>query len=302
MIVVFGSINADIAVSVPRLPKPGETVMGAGYQVFAGGKGANQALAARRAGGEVALVGAVGNDAFKSVALSLVTAGGVVLSGVAETSSPTGIATITIDARGENQIAVACGANAMADPKQLERLLSFGDTLLLQYELPIEVVVAAAVIGRSKDAQVLLNAAPAGPISNALAPLVNLLVVNEHEAATIAAGMKLPPEPHAFALGYADRWRAIVVVTLGPNGAIAASHGKLVRVEAPRVEVVDTTAAGDTFVGTLAVLLREGASLSEAVRYAVAAGSLAVEQSGAQPSIPFRIAIESRVAQMKVSA
>ena len=116
MIVVFGSINADIAVSVPRLPKPGETVMGAGYQVFAGGKGANQALAARRAGGEVALVGAVGNDAFKSVALSLVTAGGVVLSGVTEASSPTGIATITVDARGENQIAVACGANAMADP------------------------------------------------------------------------------------------------------------------------------------------------------------------------------------------
>ena len=299
MIVVFGSINVDIVVSVPVLPGPGETVKGDGYRIFPGGKGANQALAARRAGEAVALVGAVGNDDFAAIALSLLEADGVVVTGVIGTSSPTGIATITVDHRGENQIAVASGANAIADSKHLEGCLSPGDTLLLQYELPLEAVVAAATIARAKRVHVVLNAAPAAPIPDVLASLVDVLVVNEHEAATIAAAMGLAPEPETFALGYSKRWGATVVVTLGPDGALAVSGGEVVRVCAPHVTVVDTTAAGDTFVGTLSVMLAEGTALVDAVTYGVAAGSLAVEVPGAQPSIPLRAAIESQVARMR---
>jgi len=157
-----------------------------------------------------------------------------------------------------------------------------GDTLLLQYELPLEAVVAAAA-----------------PIPDVLASLVDVLVVNEHEAATIAAAMGLAPEPEAFALGYSKRWGATVVVTLGPDGALAVSRAEVVRVCAPRVTVIDTTAAGDTFVGTLSVMLAEGIALVDAVTYGVAAGSLAVEVPGAQPSIPIRAAIESRVARCR---
>jgi ribokinase len=299
MIVVFGSIHADMTFSVPALPGPGETVLGAGYQVFPGGKGANQALAARRAGGEVAMAGAVGNDSFSVVALSLLEASGVVLSGVLETPSATGIAAIIVDGKGENQIAVASGANAAANPKQLESLVSVGDILLLQSELPYDAVVGAASIGRRRGARVFLNAAPAGPISDVFATLVDVLIVNEHEAAAIASSMALPSKPQEFAISYSQRWCAIAVVTLGADGAIAASKSEWVKIQAPMVNVVDSTGAGDTFVGTLAVLFAEGASLADAVTYAVAAGSLAVERSGAQPSIPDRPAIESRVALMK---
>jgi len=299
MIVVFGSINADMTFSVPTLPGPGETVISAGCQVFPGGKGANQALAARRAGGEVAMAGAVGNDSFSVVALSLLEASGVVLSGVLETPSATGIAAIIVDGKGENQIAVASGANAAANPKQLESLVSVGDILLLQSELPYDAVVGAASIGRRRGARVFLNAAPAGPISDVFATLVDVLIVNEHEAAAIASSMALPSKPQEFAISYSQRWCAIAVVTLGADGAIAASKSEWVKIQAPMVNVVDSTGAGDTFVGTLAVLFAEGASLADAVTYAVAAGSLAVERSGAQPSIPDRPAIESRVALMK---
>jgi ribokinase len=244
------------------------------------------------------MVGAVGNDEFKLIALSLLKAGGVILSDVAETSAPTGIAMITVDSRGENQIAVASAANANADPMKLEQSLSPNDILLLQYELPLESVVTAATIAKSKGARVILNAAPAGPIPDRLAALINVLVVNKHEAATIAATMNFTSEPQGFASAYAQRWSETVVVTLGPHGALAASRADVVRVDAPRVKVVDTTAAGDTFVGTLAVLLAEGATLEDAVAHGVAAGSLAIEHPGAQPSIPFRAAIEARVASM----
>lgn len=298
MIVVFGSINVDVVVAVPVLPAPGETVKGDGYELFPGGKGANQALAARRAGGNVLMVGAIGSDAFQSTALSLLRAEDVDLSGVVESTSPTGIATITVDHQGENQIAVASGANRLADPRCLEGCLTPGDTLLLQYELALDAVITAARIARRRGARVLLNAAPAAAICDGLASLVDILVVNEHEASAIAASMGLAQAPESFASGYRERWGATVVVTLGSKGALAVSGDDSARVPAPHVTVRDTTAAGDAFVGALSVSFAEGATLVRALTFAVAAGSLAVECRGAQPSIPRRAAIDLRAAAM----
>lgn len=298
MVVVFGSINVDLAVAVSALPRPGETVKGDAYQLFPGGKGANQALAARRAGADTALVGAVGRDVFASCALSLLESAGVDLEGVRRTALPTGLAAVSVDPTGENQITVASGANSCAEPKDLETRLAPGDILLLQSELTPGAVAAAAAIAAEKQACAILNAAPAGPITAELASVVDILVVNELEAATVASALGFATQPEPFASAYAERWNAGVVVTLGAAGALAVFREELVRVPAPRVKVVDTTAAGDAFLGTLAALLTEQAAFFVAVKYAVAAGSLAVEAQGAQPSIPLRTAIDVRAALM----
>ncbi|MBH0238462.1 ribokinase [Methylobrevis albus] len=298
MIVVFGSINVDLVTRVPRLPGPGETVKGPGYERIPGGKGANQALAARRAGADVAMVGAVGDDGFRSIGLSLLGEAGVDLAAVAVVDAPTGIAMIAVDAAAENQIVVASGANDRADPAALEDLLGETATLVLQYEVPDAANLAAARIARAKGARIILNAAPAAPVPPALAGLVDILVVNEHEAAEVAAAAGLPGDPVAFARAYAAANGAVVVVTLGGEGAIACRGEELTRVPAPKVPVVDTTAAGDTFVGALAAGLDRGETVEQALRFAVAAGALAVQVAGAQPSIPLRAAIAAALAQI----
>lgn len=296
MIVVFGSINVDLVTVVPRLPGPGETVKGPDYQTFPGGKGANQALAARRAGATVAMIGAVGADGFRTEALSLLSAAGVDLSGVAALDAPTGIAMIAVDGRAENQIVVASGANSRADPAGVARRIRAGDTLLLQYEVPNAAVLAAAEAARAAGARVVLNAAPAGPVPPALARLVDVLIVNEHEAAEVGAAAGLITEPRAFAAAWAEATGGLCVVTLGAEGAIAAGPEGGVSVAPPAVRVVDTTAAGDGFVGAFAAALDRGATLAEALVDGVAAGSLAVETTGAQPSLPDAAAIRARAA------
>ncbi|WP_181704652.1 ribokinase [Chthonobacter rhizosphaerae] len=301
MIVVFGSINVDLVTAVPRLPGPGETVKGPGYRTFPGGKGANQALAARRAGASVAMVGAVGDDGFRAEALSLLDAAGVDLSGVAAADAPTGIALIAVDERAENQIVVASGANALADPAGVASRIGAGDWLLLQFEVPDAAVLAAAEAAKRAGARVILNAAPAGPVPTALAALLDVLIVNEHEAAEVAASAGLPDEPKAFAAAWAARTGGACVVTLGAEGAFAASGGETVSVAPPAVTVVDTTAAGDGFVGAFAAALDRGASLADALLDGVAAGSLAVEAAGAQPSLPGADAIRARAAGLKAT-
>ncbi|GLS74973.1 ribokinase [Oharaeibacter diazotrophicus] len=298
MIVVFGSINVDLVARVDRLPGPGETVKGPGYDVFPGGKGANQALAARRAGAAVAMVGAVGADGFRDKGLELLVADGVDVADVATVDAPTGIAMIAVDRAAENMIVVASGANRLARPEAVGRRIGAADTLLLQFECPEPALREAARAASARGARIVLNAAPAGPVDEELGRLVDVLVVNEHEAAEVARGIGLPDEPFAFARAFAKRSGGAVVVTLGAEGAYAVEGDLEIRLPSPRVSVVDTTAAGDAFVGALAAALDRGAGIAEAVADGVAAGSLAVERLGAQPSLPDADAIRTRAATL----
>ena len=295
MVVVFGSINVDFVARVPRFPRPGETLASESFAVHPGGKGANQALAAARAGASVRLFGAVGNDAFAPLALQRLAAGGVDLNGVIRVAEPTGCATILVDARGENCIVIAAGANARADPHSLpDAILEDGATLLLQHEVGDTANAALLARARRLGARVVLNAAPARPLAVEALDALDVLVVNESEAAAIAAAHAWPAEPSAFARAAARACpRLVVVVTLGARGAIALHGGESMAAVPPAVEVRDTTAAGDAFAGVLAAALDTGAPLRETLRRAVAAGTLACSAHGAQPSLPDRAAIEA---------
>ena len=300
MIIVFGSINIDLVARDGVLPRPRETVAGPDYQVIPGGKGANQALAARRAGAEVAMVGAVGRDGFAEQALSLLAEAGIDLEGVAAVDAPTGVAFIAVDEAGQNQIVVASGANAEVRAAALERLAPAPrDTLLMQWEVPEAEIIAAARWARARDLRVMLNRAPAGPVSPELAALLDLVVVNEHEVLALGAGLGLAGgTPDAVAAGISQRHGLAVAVTLGAEGAICWADG--IRHESPAypVEVIDTTAAGDTFCGALAAALDRRRGLETAVEFAAAAGSLACARAGAQTSIPALAAIEAAAAIM----
>jgi ribokinase len=293
MIVVFGSINIDLVTRAERIPAPGETVLGDDYSVIPGGKGANQALAARRAGAEVALVGAYGVDGFALTAISLLRADGVDLSACLAVDKPTGVAFITVDPHGENAIVVASGANARANAAQLDaRGMSSADILLMQREVPIPEVEAAAALARRHGAKVLLNAAPAGAVSPELMANLDYLVVNEHEAAIVGAGLGLSGELEDIAAEIDRRHGVATLVTLGAAGAVAFSKGRRYQAPAPAVTVVDTTAAGDTFVGAFAAALDRGLDFDAALRRGLAAGSLACTKAGAQPSMPYADEIE----------
>ncbi len=293
MITVFGSINLDLIGGVERLPQPGETVPGSTFATAPGGKGANQALAARRAGAPVRLVGAVGDDGFAEPALSLLRADAVDLSLVKTATGPTGIALIVVDRVGENVIVVVPGANGTVVEGQAESLeFSEGDVLLLQLEVPVAAIGAAARRARAAGARVLLNFAPFRADALDLLAAVSHLVVNETECALLAGALRLSGETlEAQARGLADRCRAAVIVTLGREGVFAVEDGREFHVPALRIEPVDTVGAGDTFCGYLAAALAEGEKLETALGQAAAAGSLACTKAGAQPSIPLREAV-----------
>jgi ribokinase len=295
VVVVFGSINVDLVARVDRFPRPGETVSAQSFSVYAGGKGANQALAAARAGADVRLYGAVGRDGFADIALQLLAASGVDLDGVARRDEPTGCATILVDDRAENSIVVAAGANALADPGSVpDPSLGRGTTLVLQHEVPERANAALAERARRRDARIVLNAAPARPIALELLARLDVLVVNETEAAALAPTLGWPHEPERFARAGASAFpRLTVAVTLGSRGALACTGTGGVSARPPSVAVVDTTGAGDAFVGALAAMLDSGAELSDALARAVAAGTLACTVSGAQPSLPDRAAVEA---------
>jgi len=302
MIVVFGSINADLVARVARLPRAGETLAGDSFAVVAGGKGANQALAARRAGAEVMLAGATGDDAFRAPALAGLAAAGVDVSRVRTTAAPTGVALIHVDAEGRNAITVIAGANALADPDAVEdATLGERCTLVLQFELPVAAVTALARRARQRGARVLLNAAPAIPLPASLASTLDVLVVNEHEAQVLARATGLPDAPTAFAAAWHRRHGTAVVVTLGAAGVVAAAAGRSHTLTAPRVEVVDTTGAGDAFVGTLAAALDRGDTWPRAVAAASAAGALACTAIGAQGALPEATRIDTLAGQLEVA-
>ena len=295
MITVFGSINVDLVTPVERLPEPGETVLGRSYTVVAGGKGANQALAAARAGAVVRMIGGVGSDGFAEVALATLRADGVGLDGVARRAAPTGCAMIAVAESGDNQIVVASGANRDTVAAQLLDADIGGDaTLLLQMEVPHEENWRAIGEARARVARIVLNVAPAGAVPTAALDDIDVLVMNRPEAASVARGLGLGGgEPLAFARELATRHGLSTIVTLGAEGSIAATDEGDWRLGALAVDPVDTTAAGDAYVGVLAAGLDAGQPIAAALHRAAVAGGLACQRRGAQPSLPWAAEIEA---------
>ncbi|MFN4169456.1 MAG: ribokinase [Pannonibacter phragmitetus] len=305
MITVFGSINLDLVAAVERLPLPGETAAGPDHQNFPGGKGANQALAARRAGADVAMTAAVGTDVFAAPALANLEAAGVDLSGVRRLDGATGIAMIGVEASGENLIIVASGVNARVSASWLKGKLPQGTLLLMQMETPAAEIRAAIAAAREAGATVILNTAPAGdPAVSELASLSDIVIANESEAMEIAGKLGLPGEPEAFVRTVAEGrlgTARLAVVTLGAKGVIAHDGTALYNVPTPKVRVVDTTGAGDAFCGAFAAALDRGDELGAALAFGVAAGSLACTANGAQGSAPDAAAIRQLAATLPIT-
>lgn len=286
MITVLGSINLDLIGKVSRLPGPGETVPGGSFMTAAGGKGANQALAARRAGAEVRLFGAVGTDGFAADALAELRADGVDLGAVHQVPGPTGIAMILVDGAGENVIAVLPGANASLgaiDAEGAVNGLGPDDVLLLQQEIPEAATERALDLAAAHGVRTILNTAPFLEATPALARKASIVVANETEFALLAGA----DGPLERLMGdWTKATNATIIVTLGAEGAQAATPDRHIAVPAPRIDPVDTVGAGDTFCGYLAAGLEAALDLEAAMRRAVLAASLACLRPGAQPAIP----------------
>jgi ribokinase len=301
-VAVAGSLNMDLVVRAPHIPQPGETIIGSDFRNVPGGKGANQAVAAARLGADVSMVGRVGHDTFAEPLLENLAADGVDHTYVTrDPEAATGVALIVVDDAGENSIVVASGANARFSPADVdaaEEALVDADVLLLQLESPLETVRRAAELARAHGAKVLLNPAPAQDLSDELLSLIDALIPNETEAALLT-GRSVRSEKDARVAAEAlwDSGVETVIVTLGERGALLAQDGTVTLVPAFQVEAVDTTAAGDAFVGGFAVALAEGSALEEAVRWGNAAGALAATKMGAQPSLPTREALERLLAR-----
>jgi ribokinase len=300
-VIVIGSSNVDLVVHVPHLPIPGETILGGEVARVAGGKGANQAVAAQRAGAEVAFIGCLGDDTFADLAITELVEARVQLTHVRRVpGAVTGLAFITVADDGENSIVVAQGANAMlhaTDVTTAQTTISHARIIVAQLEIPIATAMHALAVAQQGGVMTLLNPAPAQPLSDEQLALVDVLVCNETEATTLA---QTPVADVASALAAAHqlqrRGPRIVIVTLGAQGAVVVEGDAAQHQPAFAVKVVDTTAAGDAFIGALAAQLAQGTALHDAVRYAGAAGALTVTQAGAQHSLPTRAAIEAFLA------
>lgn len=283
MVIVFGSINLDLVARVAHIPTPGETIGACAFSTAPGGKGANQALAARDAGASVAMYGAVGNDSFAPEALANLDAAGVALDGVATVATATGIALINVDDRGENAITVVPGANAKARADAVPpHALAAGDTLLMQLEVPIAEIATLAERARASGVRVVLNAAPAVALPLSLLRCVDVLIVNESEATFYADLWKLQQVPESFISRMQEQFGVCTVLTLGARGALVSLDGQPSEVHPPAVAVVDTTGAGDAFAGALAAVLDRGDSLAAALVEALDAGARACTHRGAQ--------------------
>lgn len=301
-IVVVGSFNMDLVVRLPVIPKPGETLLGGVFATYPGGKGSNQAVAAARTGGAVTMIGRVGADAFGEQLRAMAAAEGIDTRFVgSDPQAATGVALIEVDAQGQNSIAVASGANftlTAADVTAAFAAIEPFDVLVMPLETPLETIVAAAELAQQAGALTVLNPAPAQHLSAELLHNIDLLIPNEHEAAFMTGIAIHAPEDARQAAGHLlGCGPAGVIVTLGSRGALI---GKLIegapvytQVPAFQVQPVDTTAAGDAFVGALAVALGEGRDLAEATRFASAAAAISVTRVGAQPSLPTRAEVDA---------
>lgn len=296
-ILVIGSSNTDMIVKVPHIPRPGETVLGGEFVTAAGGKGANQAVGAARAGGDVTFIARVGDDMFGRRAIEGFQKDGIRVDWlVRDPQSPSGVALIFVDASGQNSIAVASGANARLSPADVHRAAAAfqgASALIMQLETPLNTVTDAAELAAHQRVPVILNPAPAQPLSGNLLQRISILTPNEAEA-TALSGVEVHDETTAARAATKLRQRGVgtVIITLGALGAFV--EGAKVRQLVPgfKVKAVDSTAAGDVFTGALAVALGEGKALLDAVRFANAAAAISVTRLGAQPSEPTRTEIE----------
>jgi ribokinase len=300
-IVVFGSINIDLVVRTPRLPAPGETLTGYTFFTAPGGKGANQAVACARLGAPTRMVGRVGDDLFGEQLRASLRSFGVQDDGVLTTPGPSGVALIAVDDLAENTIVIVPGANgsvSIADIPRLEAVLDGARILLVQLEVPIETVVAAARAAHTRGVTVILDPAPALPLPDELYALADIITPNEHEAATLT-GIAVRDDQGAIAAARAliARGARRVAIKLGARGALTADTEGEQFWSSFTVTPVDTVAAGDAFNGGLAVALSEGRSFDEAIRWGLAAGALSVTRHGAQPSMPERNEVLTLLAQ-----
>lgn len=292
-IVVVGSCNTDMVIKADRLPVPGETILGGTFFMNPGGKGANQAVAAARMGGSVTLISKTGNDVFGKQSVMLYNAENIKTDYVfSDPKHPSGVAMITVDSNGENCIVVASGANASLSPADIDKArkeIESSDLVLMQLEIPVETVEYVAEMAHRKGIPVILNPAPARTLPETLLKNLYIIIPNKSEA-EILSGIKVTDQESArkAAAIISAKGVDIVVITLGSQGALIKEKEEYHFVEAFKVDTIDTTAAGDTFCGSLCVGLSEGKSISEAVEMAARAAALTVTRMGAQGSIPYR--------------
>lgn len=299
MITVFGSINMDLTATTARLPKPGETVAGTSFSTAAGGKGANQALAARRAGASVRMAGAVGSDNFADGALALLKQAGTNLSLTKTVSEPTGTAHILVGGDGENVIVVVASANGTVsedDARSAVATMAAGDTLMLQLEIPAASVERALVAAKDKGVTSIINIAPLTADAARLGRMADIVVANETEFELLAGREGLTATEREDAMQKLSRETGqTVIVTLGAEGVVAVRNGTVHRAKGLKIEPVDTVGAGDTFCGYLAASLDAGIDFDAALRRAAVAGSLACLKAGAQPAIPEAVEVDAKI-------
>lgn len=287
MIHVLGSINLDYSCTVELLPRPGETILGRSLQTTPGGKGANQAIAARRAGASVHMAGAVGADETAAQAMAFLHSDGVDISQVLAVEAPTGCAFVFVDASSENQIVIVTGANAEVSASQASTLpMNAKDVLLLQLEVPTDAVIAAAQAAQQHGTTVIANLAPYQTLPESFYESVDIILVNETEASLLAKDFNINPEQDNIASHLAHYLKKIVVLTLGANGVVVAAMDQETAIAGVQVAAVDTVGAGDTFAGYLGAMLEQGHSLHKACEIANCAAAKACTKPGAQTAIP----------------
>ena len=296
-IVVIGSCNTDMVINTDRLPLPGETIIGGNFFMNAGGKGANQAVAAVRLGGSVSFMAKVGNDHFGSRSIEQYKAEGIDVDHILiDNELPSGVALIMVDANGENCIAVASGANAMLRPEDIDRavgMIERGDIVLMQLETPLDTVEYVARIAKERGKRVVLNPAPAQHLPDSLLKNLFMIIANETETELIT-GVKITDMESICRAADVMSERGVqnVVITLGSKGAFIKENGAYHKVPAIKVKAVDATAAGDTFCGAVCVALAEKKGILDAVEFANRCASVTVTRMGAQSSLPYRAEID----------
>ncbi|WP_392340512.1 ribokinase [Moritella marina] len=300
-LVVLGSVNADHVLQVASFPRPGETLLGHSYAVIPGGKGANQAVAAARLGADIAFIACVGDDSFGTNMIAEFGRDGINTQAVmTEKGTPTGIAMIQVAATGENSICISAEANACLTPERLaphSELIAQADTLLMQLETPIATITQAARIAKQSGTRVVLNPAPAQPLSDELLAVVDLITPNETEA-ELLTGIKVTDMASAQIAADVLHNKGIseVMITLGSQGVWISKLGAGKQVKGFRVDAVDTTAAGDTFNGGLLAGSQAGLALDDAILFAHAAAAISVTRVGAQTSIPTKMEVDAFLA------
>lgn len=292
-IVIIGSSNTDMVVKTNKIPVPGETVLGGEFFMNPGGKGANQAVAVARLGGNTVLISKVGSDVFGKQSMQLFQKEGIDVHGVGiDETHPTGVALITVDDQGENSIVVAPGANAHLTPEDVERSMKINTDahiVLMQLEVPLATVKYSAQLAAKNGIKVVLNPAPADPGVKEILPFIDIITPNATEA-EILSGIRVSDIETAemAARAISEQGVGTVIVTMGRYGALVLESGKVSHVPAEEVIPVDTTGAGDAFNGALAVALTEGKSVVESVRFASLAAAITVKKLGAQSTMPYR--------------